>query len=62
MFVNSGEYLWNAGIFLFTLKSMTDQFKELTPDIYESVLNISDFQNIDSGLYGTIRSISLTMQ
>ena len=58
MFVNSGEYLWNAGIFLFTLKSMTDQFKELTPDIYESVLNISDFQNIDSGLYGTIRSIS----
>lgn len=58
MFVNSGEYLWNAGIFLFTLKAMTAQFKELTPDIHESVLKIGDFENIDGALYGSIRSIS----
>ncbi|HSW61675.1 MAG TPA: mannose-1-phosphate guanylyltransferase [bacterium] len=58
MFVNSGEYLWNAGIFLFTLEVMRAQFRDLNPDIYESVSKIRSFDNIDNQQYGSIRSIS----
>jgi len=58
IFVNSGSYLWNGGIFLFTLNAMTQQFKDLTPDIYEGVMKIGSFGDIDKDIYNSIRSIS----
>jgi mannose-1-phosphate guanylyltransferase len=58
MFVESGKYLWNGGIFLFTLDSMIRQFKELNPDIFEGVMKIGSFDDIDKETYNSIRSIS----
>lgn len=58
MFVKSGEYLWNAGIFLFSLNIMLNEFRDLAPDIYGDVSKIAAFENIDKTLYGSIRSIS----
>ena len=58
MFVESGNYLWNGGIFLFSINSMIEQFRELNPDIYEGVMKTGSFDDIDKDLYNSIRSIS----
>lgn len=33
-FVNSGDYLWNAGIFVWSAKTILSAFENLSPDIY----------------------------
>ncbi len=33
-FVQSGQYLWNAGIFIWSLPSILSAFEQLAPDIY----------------------------
>ena len=33
-FVSSGEYLWNAGIFIWNVKSIIQAFENCSPDIY----------------------------
>ena len=57
-FVKSGNYLWNGGIFLFSLSNMLDEFKKLAPDIYEAVSSLRSFDMPDSAVYSGIRSIS----
>ncbi len=34
-FVDSGEYLWNAGIFIWNVQSVLKAFKKLAPEIYQ---------------------------
>lgn len=34
-FLKSGEYLWNAGIFVWNVKSILDAYQQHAPDIYE---------------------------
>ncbi len=34
-FVDSGEYLWNAGIFVWSVKSIINSFKKNLPEMYE---------------------------
>ncbi|HNW82459.1 MAG TPA: mannose-1-phosphate guanylyltransferase [bacterium] len=58
MFVESGNYLWNAGIFLFSLDTMLNEFKTMNLDIYETVVKINSFKTIDPVLYNSVRSIS----
>lgn len=58
LFVESGNYLWNAGIFLFSLETMLNEFKAVNPDIYETVTKINSFKTIDPVLYNSVRSIS----
>lgn len=57
-FVESGNYLWNGGIFIFSLDSMLEEFKKLTPDIYETVNFLKFFDMPDLGIYESLRSIS----
>jgi mannose-1-phosphate guanylyltransferase len=40
-FIASGQYLWNAGIFIWNVQSILNAFKQLSPDIYD-VLNAGD--------------------
>lgn len=58
LFVESGNYLWNAGIFLFSLDTMLNEFRTVNPDIYETVVKINSFSAIDADLYNSVRSIS----
>lgn len=34
-YLHSGEYLWNAGIFIWSAKTILNAFKTLSPDIYQ---------------------------
>lgn len=34
-FIQSGDFLWNAGIFIWSAKSITDAFSKHLPDMYE---------------------------
>lgn len=57
-FVESGNYLWNGGIFIFSLDPMLEEFKKLTPDIYETVNSLKSFDMPELGIYDSLRSIS----
>lgn len=57
-FVRSGNYLWNGGIFLFSLSNMLGEFKKLAPDIYEAVSSLRSFDQPEDAVYSGIRSIS----
>ena len=57
-FVESGEYLWNGGIFLFSMNSMIEEFRNNNKDIYDKVVQIKHTENIDADFYNSIRSIS----
>ncbi|MEZ5814666.1 MAG: mannose-1-phosphate guanylyltransferase [Alphaproteobacteria bacterium] len=36
-YLNSGDYLWNSGMFVFTAGAVGGAFKNLSPEIYEAV-------------------------
>ncbi len=46
MFIDSGDFLWNAGIFVWSLKSINKALEEFLPDIYNAF-------NKGLNLYGT---------
>ncbi|MBP5406236.1 mannose-1-phosphate guanylyltransferase [bacterium] len=57
-FVKSGNYLWNGGIFIFSLNSMLEEFKRLTPETYDKISSSESFELPEEKLYSSINSIS----
>lgn len=57
-FVGSGNYLWNGGIFIFSLDSMLEEFRKLTPDSYEKISTLKSFELPEQELYSSVNSIS----
>ncbi len=45
-YVESGNYLWNSGMFIFQMKTMLNEFKQLQPEIYEAI--VSDKMDFES--------------
>ena len=45
-FLESGEYLWNAGIFLWNVKSILDAYQKYAPEIY-------NIMNAPTGIYNS---------
>lgn len=53
-YLDSGNYLWNSGIFAFNISTIMEEFKKYTPDIYkafestyeEVISNFSDMPDI----------------
>lgn len=41
-FVESGDYVWNGGIFLFSAKTIANAFQSLLPDMAELFISIED--------------------
>lgn len=37
LFLESGEFFWNAGIFLWSVKSITESFAKYAPEIYQTL-------------------------
>lgn len=61
-FVDSGDYLWNSGIFIWKTSTILDAFKENLPDIFEETekLKESDFSKDDvRTFYEACPSISI---
>lgn len=55
-YIASGEYLWNSGIYIWTLGQMLLWFKNFLPDIHQPLSeNITDWQ----GIYPTLPATSL---
>ena len=64
-FIDSGEYLWNAGIFVWSARSVLDAFAALSPEIYnilqagENVYNTPDEQTFIDAHYPSTPNISV---
>ena len=64
-YIESGNYLWNSGIFIFKASTLIDEFKKIKPDILEYVEESidGDIENSDillkSAAYQQIENISI---
>ena len=64
-YIESGEYVWNSGMFVWKASVILDKFKEYLPDIYEDLVKIGDAMNTDNektvieSVYPEIRKISI---
>lgn len=47
-FVKSGDFLWNAGIFVWSLRSIDKAMKEFLPDVYELFSKGENIYNTDA--------------
>lgn len=66
IYLDSGEYLWNSGIFLFKSSVYLNELKKFRPDIfkacqesYERIKSDMDFLRIDSSIFNTSPSESI---
>jgi len=65
-FLATGEYLWNAGIFLFSARAFLDELTALSPQVARSVGNAwkassqdLDFHRLDKELFSASPSVSV---
>lgn len=64
-FVKSGDFLWNAGIFIWKAKSILHSFQKYLPEMYESFDHIQTSLLMEEGkkevkeIYSTVQMISI---
>lgn len=64
-YVDSGEYAWNSGMFIWKASLILEKLRQNTPDIYEALREIGEAYNSPDGqavlhrVYPTIRKISI---
>ncbi|MFN4216721.1 MAG: mannose-1-phosphate guanylyltransferase/mannose-6-phosphate isomerase [Brevinematales bacterium] len=56
-YVQSGQYMWNAGMFLFSLRVIMDAFQKHMPEIYQAITTQSYQEMIEH--YANLPSISI---
>ena len=58
-FIASGEFFWNAGIFVFKVSSMIALFEKLMPELWSEILKIKkDLSNLNE-IYSGLKSVSI---
>jgi mannose-1-phosphate guanylyltransferase len=64
-FIESGDFLWNSGIFIWRVDAILDEMKQYLPDLYEGLLSIEetigtkDFERQVVNVYGRLKSVSI---
>ncbi|HSL89155.1 MAG TPA: mannose-1-phosphate guanylyltransferase [Ignavibacteriaceae bacterium] len=64
-FIESGDFLWNSGIFIWRTDSIINEIKSLMPDLYEGlekiekVLGKTDYPELLNNVYGQLRKVSI---
>ncbi len=64
-FIESGDFLWNAGIFIWRVDSILDEISEHLPDLYEGlqqieqVIGTENYEKELVAVYGQLKSISI---
>ncbi|MBM4170945.1 MAG: mannose-1-phosphate guanylyltransferase [Ignavibacteria bacterium] len=64
-FIESGDFLWNSGIFMWRVDVILDEIKKYLPDLYQGLLKIEenidtpDFEKQLVQVYGQLKSISI---
>lgn len=64
-FIESGDFLWNSGMFIWKADTILNEMKELMPDLYDGLTRLT--KSIDTNnfypelrkVYGQVRSISI---
>ena len=61
-FLEDGNYLWNSGMFIWSIDNIIDNIKKLLPDIYNKVLEASKINNDKSiEIFSSIDKISFDL-
>lgn len=64
-FVESGDFLWNSGMFIWRVDSILEEIKTYLPDLYEGLEQIKkdigkqQFSSTVNSIYGMLRNISI---
>ena len=64
-FIESGDFLWNAGIFIWRVDTILEEIKNFLPDLHEGLLEIesaigtTDFEKQLVSVYGQLKSVSI---
>ncbi|MDP4115384.1 MAG: mannose-1-phosphate guanylyltransferase [Bacteroidota bacterium] len=64
-FIESGDFLWNSGMFIWHTEAILSEIKYFMPDLYEGLLEIQKFIDTPafeanlSKVYGMLRSVSI---
>ncbi len=64
-FLESGDFLWNSGMFIWSLPTIMSQFEEHLPEIAESMQRLSDYVDTEKmdetiyDIYSRLRSTSI---
>lgn len=64
-FLESGDFLWNSGMFIWRVDTILDEIKNLMPDLYEGLIKIQNhisepnFREELSNVYGQLKKISI---
>jgi len=64
-FLESGDFLWNSGMFIWRTDVILDEIKIYLPDLYEGLeqikgdINKPNFEKTLSSVYGKLRNISI---
>lgn len=64
-FLESGDFLWNSGMFIWRADSIIDEIKIYMPELYEGLQTIKNSSNTDefdktlATVYGQLRNISI---
>ncbi|MDQ7816931.1 MAG: mannose-1-phosphate guanylyltransferase [Melioribacteraceae bacterium] len=64
-FLESGDFLWNSGIFIWRVDTILNEIKKYLPDLYEGLetlepsINTPDFEKQLVQVYGQLKSISI---
>lgn len=64
-FIESGDFLWNSGIFIWRTESILNEIKSLMPDLYEGLKKIENglgkpgYPDLLNNVYGQLRKVSI---
>jgi mannose-1-phosphate guanylyltransferase len=64
-FLESGDFFWNSGMFIWRVDAILEEIKLFMPDLYEGLekikkdINTKKFENTLSTVYGLLRNISI---
>ena len=64
-FLESGDFFWNSGMFIWRVDAILDEIKNLMPDLYEGLITIQDsfakknYKEVLGNVYGQLKKISI---
>ncbi len=64
-FLESGDFYWNSGVFIFKTSVILDEIKKLLPDLHDGLMEIKNFlddpqlENVIHKVYQQIKGISI---
>jgi mannose-1-phosphate guanylyltransferase/mannose-6-phosphate isomerase len=58
-FISRGTFLWNAGMFIFRISTMIENFKRFAPEVWAEMSKLkSDLSNLET-IYENVRGVSI---